>query len=434
MTPANAEWTVSDLNLMIAEAIRRDPRTRSVTVRGEISGFKHHIASGHWYFSLKDDMASISCVMFRQNNIRTQIRPRDGMSIVVNGYVDIYPKAGTCQLYVTGMRVGGAGELYARFEELKRRLYEEGLFDPARKKKLPMVPRKVAVITSASGAALHDILNVSGARSPGIPILIIPTPVQGPGAAEQIAASIRKANLFTNADVIIIARGGGSAEDLWCFNEEPVARAVAESLIPVVSGVGHEIDTTICDLAADVRAATPSNAAEIVFPDRREMRERIGALKLHTLKAVRERIREAELQLRSVSQRIYANSPERIMTRLLERCSMSGTRLHLSMTARLENERNRLEKTDASLRNTMIRRMDRTSAALDRTAQRLKGINPLAVMERGFALVTTEEGAVLSTAHAARQHREMTVRFTDGNINVIRKDQNDGTDRSESRI
>ena len=198
--------SVSELNLMIAEAIRRDPRTRSVTVRGEISGFRHHIASGHWYFSLKDDQASVSCVMFRSNTFKSAIRPKDGDSVVINGYIDVYPRNGTYQLYAMSMRADGLGDLYLRFEELKRRLNAEGLFDPARKRPLPMVPRKVAVVTSESGAAIHDILNVSRGRHPGIPIVLVPVAVQGAGAGEEIARGVRKAGRLPGVEVIIVAR------------------------------------------------------------------------------------------------------------------------------------------------------------------------------------------------------------------------------------
>ena len=263
--------SVSELNYLLAEAVRREPRIRSVTVRGEVSGFRPHLATGHWYFSLKDEESAISCVMFRQNTFHAQIKPRDGDRILVSGFADVYTKNGQCQLRAMSLRPDGTGDLFLRFEELKRRLSAEGLFDPSRKKLLPMVPRKVAVVTSGSGAAWHDILNVSALRNPTVPIVLIPVTVQGDRAAAEIAAGIRIANEQTDADVVIVARGGGSAEDLWCFNDENVARAVAGSRIPVVSGVGHEIDTTICDLAADVRASTPSNAAEIVFPDRKEL-------------------------------------------------------------------------------------------------------------------------------------------------------------------
>ena len=262
-----AGLSVSELNLIISEAIRREPRTRSVLVRGEVSSFRNQIASGHWYFSLKDAQASITCAMFRNANLRAQIRPKDGDQVLAEGYIDFYAPQGKVQLIVTGLRPAGLGDMYIRLEELKRKLAAEGLFDPSRKRLLPMKPRKVAVVTSRSGAALHDILNVSALRSPEIPIVLVPVTVQGAGAGKEIAEGIRQANR-TDAEVIIVARGGGSAEDLWCFNDEEVARAVAASEKPVVSGVGHEIDTSLCDLAADVRASTPSNAAEIVFPGR----------------------------------------------------------------------------------------------------------------------------------------------------------------------
>ena len=242
-----AGLSVSELNLIISEAVRRDPRTRSVTVRGEVSSFRNQIASGHWYFSLKDEQASITCAMFRNANLKAKIRPKDGDQVLAEGYVDFYAPQGKIQLIVTGIRPAGLGDMYVRLEELKRKLAAEGLFDPGRKKQPPLRPRKVAVVTSQSGAALHDILNVSGLRCPSVPIVLIPVAVQGTGAGKEIAEGILKADRETDADVIIVARGGGSAEDLWCFNDEAVARAVAASRIPVVSGVGHEIDTTICD-------------------------------------------------------------------------------------------------------------------------------------------------------------------------------------------
>ena len=206
--------SVSELNLLIAEAIRREPRIRSVTVRGEVSGFRHHMASGHWYFSLKDEESAVSCVMFRQNTFHARIRPKDGDRILISGYVDVYPKNGSYQLYAMSLRPDGTGDLFLQFEQLKQRLSAEGLFDQARKRRLPMVPRKVAVVTSGSGAAWHDILNVSALRNPSVPIILIPVTVQGDRAAAEIAAGIRAANEQTDADVLIVARGGGSAEDL----------------------------------------------------------------------------------------------------------------------------------------------------------------------------------------------------------------------------
>ena len=410
--------SVSQLNLMVAEAIRKDPRIRSVTVRGEVSGFRHHLSSGHWYFSLKDDESSVSCVMFRQNTFRAQMRPRDGDAVQVTGYVDVYPKNGSYQLYVTGLRAGGTGDLFIRYEELKNRLNAEGLFAPERKRMLPMVPRKVAVVTSASGAALHDILNVSGMRNPSIPIVLIPVSVQGERAAGEIAAGIRKANEQTDAEVLIVARGGGSAEDLWCFNEETVARAVAGSRIPVVSGVGHEIDTTICDLAADVRASTPSNAAEIVFPDRKELKGRTRALALLLYKAAGAQIQAGVTKTRETALRLSALRPGRQIAELNARCRLSRGNLIHALDNRLENQAGNLRMERIRMENAMTRRMDAAATQAGRIRERLKAMNPLGMLERGYVLVQNREGRVLTERKQALEAKDMTVRFADGSVNV----------------
>ncbi|MBO7663599.1 MAG: exodeoxyribonuclease VII large subunit [Clostridia bacterium] len=422
----SAEITVSELNLTIADAIRKDQRLRNVTVKGEISGFKHHIASGHWYFSLKDAEASVSCVMFRQNTFRSQIRPKDGDSVAVTGYVDVYPRSGSCQLYVTGMRSAGLGDLYLRFEALKRRLDQEGLFDPARKKPLPMVPRKVAVVTSASGAAIHDILNVSGMRNPAIPIVVIPAAVQGAGAAEEIAEGIRKANRLPGVDVIIVGRGGGSPEDLWCFNEECVARAVAESRLPVVSGVGHEIDTSICDLAADVRASTPSNAAEIVFPDRKELEHRLNLIRTNLKRAGAEQIRTAEQRIAAFRIRLSALSPERRISGLSGRTELALARMSHAMNRRMENEKNRLRSDTDRLRRATERRLEQERIRLTAAAERLSALNPLGVLDRGYALVYAPENQMITSAKTAREKQELSIRFADGWVDVNRRESPNG--------
>lgn len=422
----SAEITVSELNLTIADAIRKDLRLRNVTVKGEISGFRHHIASGHWYFSLKDAEASVSCVMFRQNTFRSRIRPKDGDSVAVTGYVDVYPRNGSCQLYVTGMRSAGLGDLYLRFDALKRRLDQEGLFDPARKKPLPMVPRKVAVVTSASGAAIHDILNVSGMRNPAVPIVVIPSAVQGAGAAEEIAEGIRKANRLPGVDVIIVGRGGGSPEDLWCFNEECVARAVAESRLPVVSGVGHEIDTSICDLAADVRASTPSNAAEIVFPDRKELEHRLNLIRTNLKRAGAEKIRTAEQQIAASRIRLSALSPERRISGLLSRTELALARLNHAMNFRMENEKNRLRSETERLRRVSERRLEQERIRLTAAAEKLSALNPLGVLDRGYALIYAPGDRMITSAEAARKKQELSIRFSDGWVDVSRRESPNG--------
>lgn len=416
--PDRGSITVSELNLLVAEAIRREPRIHSLTVNGEISGFKHHIASGHWYFILKDAESSVNCVMFRTNTLKAQIRPKDGQQVLVTGYVDVYPRDGRYQLYVTGMRDAGAGDMYARFEELKRRLYAEGLFDPARKKPLPMVPRKVAVVTSGSGAALHDILNVSGARCPSVPVVLVPTTVQGEKASEEIARNIRKAAEETDADVIIVARGGGSAEDLWCFNAEEVARAVAECPIPVVSGVGHEIDTTICDLAADVRAATPSNAAEIVFPDRKELMGRTKSLRILLFRGAREQILERERALRAAAVRLNALSPGIRISGLSARTRMLREALRHAAKARTEEQYGTIRIIRSTLDHAVTRKVESAGMDTRRLRERLEAINPMNVLDRGYALVYAEDGRILTRKKYAESAKKLDVRFADGKVHT----------------
>ena len=415
-----AGLSVSELNLIISEAVRRDPRTRSVLVRGEVSSFRNQIASGHWYFSLKDANASITCAMFRNANLRAKIRPKDGDQVLAEGYVDFYAPQGKVQLIVTGLSPAGLGDMYVRLEELKRKLAAEGLFDPARKRQLPMRPRKVAVVTSRSGAALHDILNVSAQRSPAIPIVLVPVTVQGEGAGKEIAEGIRKAN-ETDADVIIVARGGGSAEDLWCFNDEIVARAVAESRLPVVSGVGHEIDTSLCDLAADVRASTPSNAAEIVFPDRRELQSRVDLMRSGLVRAQSNGLRRAELTVSSLMQRLAALSPEKRIALLLNRRELAKMQLCAAMGTRLENAAAGLKDAKTNLRLAVTNRLKDAEHRAVRLRERLEAVSPLAVLNRGYALVYDPEEKILTRAAEAQQQKEMTLQFADGRVAVTRK-------------
>jgi exodeoxyribonuclease VII large subunit len=418
----DAGISVSELNLMVSEAIRKDPRTRSLTVRGEVSGFKHHIASGHWYFSLKDPESAVSCVMFRQNTLRAKIRPKDGDFVLADGYVEVYAAQGKYQLYVTGIRPVGAGDLYVRLEELKRKLAAEGLFDPGRKRPLPLSPKKVAVVTSQSGAALHDILNVSGMRSPSVPIVLIPVTVQGAGAGSEIAAGIRKAN-DTDAEVIIVARGGGSAEDLWCFNDEAVARAVAASGKPVVSGVGHEVDFTLCDLAADVRASTPSNAAEIVFPDRRELAIRVRLIRNSLMRAQAEYFGETELRLREMMRLLTALSPEKRILRLTGNAGLMRERLISLMRRISETKQSEVKAASVVLEQCAQRRLTEAEHTTVRLRERLAAVNPTAVLNRGYAMVYSGEERLLTSAAEAKRHREMTLQFADGKVRVTGKEE-----------
>lgn len=415
-----AGLSVSELNLIISEAIRREPRTRSVLVRGEVSSFRNQIASGHWYFSLKDAQASITCAMFRNANLRAQIRPKDGDQVLAEGYIDFYAPQGKVQLIVTGLRPAGLGDMYIRLEVLKRKLAAEGLFDPSRKRLLPMKPRKVAVVTSRSGAALHDILNVSALRSPEIPIVLVPVTVQGAGAGKEIAEGIRQANR-TDAEVIIVARGGGSAEDLWCFNDEEVARAVAASEKPVVSGVGHEIDTSLCDLAADVRASTPSNAAEIVFPDRKELRGRVNQIRFALSRAASEQVRRAELKLSAARQRLSALSPERRIALLESRRELLKLQLCSAIGSRLESSAKAVADLRNELKQAVSGRMKDAEHQAARLRERLTAVSPLAVLNRGYALVYDGEEKLLTRAEEAKTRKDMTLQFADGRVAVTGK-------------
>ncbi len=415
--------SVSDLNILIADAIRREPRTRSVTVRGEISGFKHHFASGHWYFAMKDENASISCVMFRQNTVHSEIRPRDGAFVQVSGYVDLYMKNGSVQLYVTSMKADGIGSLYARLEELKQKLSREGLFDPGRKRPLPWIPRKVAVVTSESGAAIQDILNVSALRCPSVPIVLVPVTVQGEGAGLEIARGIRQACGIPDADVIIVARGGGSAEDLWCFNDEAVARAVAAAPIPVVSGVGHETDTTLCDLAADVRASTPSNAAELVFPDRKELFQRFAFCRTNLCRAAADRIQSTELRVARMKERLAAGRPETRIREYLEREAALRDRLIHALRSIAERRSAEVSGARFLLQEAVTRKAEKANTGLSTARARLESISPLRVLNRGYALVYDSERHLLpSAAEARRSSGRMEIQYADGKINVIRSE------------
>lgn len=412
--------SVSRLNLIIAEAIRKEPRIRNVTVCGEVSGFRNHIASGHWYFTLKDEESAVNCVMFRQNTRYAALRPTDGKSVIITGYVDVYPKNGSYQLYAQSMREAGTGDMYARFEALKRKLFEEGLFDASRKKRLPMLPRKVAVVTSESGAAIRDIWNVSAKRNPAIPILLVPVTVQGEKAGTEIARGIRAAGEQPGIDVIIVARGGGSAEDLWCFNDEAVARAVSESPVPVVSGVGHEIDTTICDLAADVRAATPSNAAEIVFPDRDEMKARTQGLKMLLFHSAESVLRGAEKKARDIMTRMTTLSPERRIADLTSRSALKRAALHHAMRIQMEEKAGVLRIARRDLNYAVMRRTENAGSAVSRLKEKLSAMNPMGVLNRGYALVYAENGTLLTRKTEAALQDRMSIRFADGEIEVDR--------------
>ena len=422
--------SVSELNQLIGEALRNEPRIRSVAVTGEISSFKHHLASGHWYFSLKDESSAISCVMFRQNNLRTRFKPRDGDAVTVNGHVEIYPRDGKVQLYVTDMQAAGSGDLYQQFEMLRQKLVREGLCDQGRKRLLPQIPQKVAVITSASGAALHDILKVSAFRCPWIPIVVVPSGVQGPQAAGELVEALKRAEKIPGVDVIILARGGGSLEDLWCFNDEALARAVAGCPIPVVTGVGHETDTTIVDFVSDMRASTPSNAAEIVFPDKQELIARAELMRAELNRVMTGEIHKAQIRIHEARDRLGRLSPERRLNQLSERTGLYRQRLDQLILSAVRGESEKIRTMKLALNYGINQRLLRSEGETRSVRTRLEAVSPLRVLDRGYALVYDTDGRMLPGAASARKTDRMRLRFADGTVAVRREEKDDETGNS----
>ena len=415
------EWIleVSDLNEYVRALLNADPALRSVRLRGEISNFKRH-SSGHWYFTLKDERCRIAAVMFRPNAMRQSIRPMDGMRVIVSGQVSLYPESGTYQLYCENMRPDGVGTLYQQFEALKAKLQAEGLFDQARKRPLPYRPRKIAVVTSETGAVLHDIRKVSAQRDPGVPLVLLPVQVQGAGAAEDIARAIRKAGTLDQVDVIITGRGGGSMEDLWAFNEEIVARAIAESPIPVISAVGHETDVTIADFAADARASTPSNAAEMAVPDRREIIEGLRDIRRHLTDAATAMVQDRRYTLLTLQRRMEAVRPEQRIAALTARLESIRLRMNNAVDAQLPAFAHRIGMAGMRLDSAMDKQLALRQEEIVRAKARLTALNPSAVLERGYALVMDGD-RVVSSADKANAINQMTLRFHDGSVAVERR-------------
>ena len=363
----DADWTlsVSQLNEYVRRLLAGDPMLRSLRVQGEISGFKRY-PSGHLYFTLKDEEACVSCVMFRTAAESLDFKPQDGQRVTIKGSASLYPQRGQYQLYVERMQREGVGELYMRFEALKKKLAAEGLFDQAIKKEIPAFPRVIGVATSRTGAVLRDIVRVARRRDPNVSILLAPTAVQGAGAASEIVHAIEQLNRQGEADVILCGRGGGSIEDLWPFNEEIVARAIRASRIPVISCVGHETDFTIADFAADLRAPTPSAAAELAVPEAAALKDEIDGLMESGLAALEHQLKLYRAQLARLSGSAALTMPDRLL---------------------IERRRGALEQT--------IERMTRASLMLPQTKRTrlalllraLNAVNPNAVLERGYAVV-----------------------------------------------
>ena len=407
---------VSDLNEYVRKSLAADPMLRTLRLRGEISNFKRH-SSGHLYFSLKDDLARINCVMFRQHAMGLSMRPADGMQVILAGSVGLYAEAGSYQFYATAMRPDGVGALFQQFERLRQQLLSEGLLDAARKRPLPLRPRKIAVVTSLTGAVLQDIRRVSAQRDPGVPLVVLPVTVQGGTAAAEIATAIQLAGTLPDVDVIITGRGGGSMEDLWAFNEEVVARAIAASPIPVVSAVGHETDFTIADFVADVRASTPSNAAELAVPDRAWLQGVLAGLSHQLTQGMAMQLQALQRRLQQLRGMVERSHPGvRIATLQLRQTQAEG-RMRLLMHQWVQRSSDRLATLRAGLHQaitTQTAGMERRLAALQ---GRVTALNPKGVLARGYALVQRGD-QVISSADTARLLPGLTLHFHDGAVEV----------------
>ena len=384
-------FSVKTLNEYVAALFAGDPLLRQVRVQGEISGFKRH-SSGHLYFSLKDEEAVVRCVMFRQNAMRVSFLPKDGMKVVLSGSVSLYVRDGAYQVYVQNMQQAGQGELYLRYLALKERMEREGYFDPARKKPVPALPRAVGIVTSGTGAAVQDILQIIGRRFPKMNLVLCPVKVQGEGAAEEIARAIRRLNAENCCDVIICGRGGGSIEDLWAFNEPAVARAIYESRIPVISAVGHETDFTIADFVADLRAPTPSAAAELAVPEYAALRAAVDLDRDRLERGLTHRVE----RMRAVLIRLaHSASFFRMEQRIL------------GIQQTMESDRERMER---ALKERLRDSRSRIAAA----GEKLSAMNPEAVLERGYTLIRTQEGRVASSAAEISPGDRVELAFRDG--------------------
>ena len=384
-------FRVSELNEYVSLVLSNDPNLCDLRVSGEISGFKRH-SSGHLYFSLKDESALVRCVMFRQQAIRLNFQPQDGMQVLLYGKASLYEKDGSFQLYANYLKKSGEGELYLRFLKLKKELEERGWFDEARKRSIPFLPRKIGVVTSGTGAAVQDILNIISRRFPRMPVVVASVRVQGAGAAEEIAKAIRQMNRKNAADVLIVGRGGGSMEDLWAFNETAVAEAIVQSKIPVISAVGHETDFTIADFVADLRAPTPSAAAELAVPEMDAVYE-----------AVRLQGRRMKRALQSRVERMRAN------VKLF--ASAKAFRL---LENRLMSERQSLDNTRELASRGAKERIMRARAELNQLSVKLRALDPSAVLERGYAILTDENGRAISGVTSMQAGDHVAIRMHDG--------------------
>ena len=390
MKYAELAQTVTSLNNYIKEKIAEDEYLNNVLVKGEISNFKNHY-TGHLYFTLKDENSLIKCIMFKSYAQKLNFLPKDGMKVMVFGTVSVFERDGVYQIYVKAMEEEGIGDLYAKYQKLKAKLEEEGLFDESTKRKIPKMPETIGVLTSQTGAVIRDLINVSTRRNPNVHIKLYPIPVQGEGAAEKIVHGINFMNEKVGADVLIIARGGGSLEDLWPFNEEIVARAIYNSAIPVISAVGHETDFTIADFVADLRAPTPSAAAELAVPDMIEIKEKILSNEKRLKNSLLKKVEYSRLRF------------EKVMT----------NRVFKEPTRNINDNYLRVDSFVKKLENIVKQRQYQSQIKYKELNSKLDALSPLKTLSRGYSIVE-KDNKIVKSKKEIKQGEEVTLKFKDG--------------------
>ncbi len=397
----NKVLSITQINEYIRSTMDSDPLLGNVSVRGEISNYKLY-PSGHHYFTLKDENAALKCVMFKGNAFRLRFRPENGMKVIASGKISVFPRDGAYQLYCSALTVDGIGDLYIAFEQLKKKLEAQGLFDPAHKKPIPQYPKTIGIVTSSAGAAVHDMIRILRKRFPLSKVRLIPVRVQGEEAPGEIAAALRYANYYQLADVLIVGRGGGSIEDLWAFNEEVVARAIFDSEIPIISAVGHEPDVTISDYVADLRAATPSNAAELAVPDQYILQQTLDGMQEAMSAAVLRQIRSARTYLRALSAGSALKGPN----------------------AYIENRRQALNLLQSKMISGYNNQLFSKKQRFMMQTAKLDAMSPLTVLARGYSVARLQGGEVITSYCQVNENDRISVTLSDGIIHAVVKEQN----------
>lgn len=396
--------SVSEINRYIKEIISKDLILSNLWVKGEISNYKYHY-SGHMYFTLKDDKSLLKCVMFKTHASGLRFELENGMKVIIKGYVSVFERDGQYQLYVEEMQPDGIGSLHIAFEQLKRKLSEEGLFAQERKKKLPALPRSIGVVTSSTGAVVRDILHILNRRFQNVEVKIFPVQVQGEQAAKQIAGAVKRFNQLDNVEVIIVARGGGSLEELWAFNEEIVARSIFESRIPVISAVGHETDYTISDFVADVRAPTPSAAAELVVPEKRVLTDRIANLNTRLKNALYKKVSLSRLKYERLKDSISFKQPYN----------------------RVYQERMKLDILNKYMHKALQIKKDDAKAKMGALIGKLDILSPLSSLSRGYSIAKSKEsGKVVKSVRDVENGEVLELNVRDGIIDCVVRDVKEG--------